>query len=93
MQHVIGDQYTWMFLNQQSIYHNYFSGKDLFSLSKAQQGAVINKLAQIENNMSCTVRGGHFFFVGRYGAEKTAYCINRLYGNIKNLQDYLESFS
>lgn len=90
MQHVIGDQYTWMFLNQQAIYRNYFCGKDLLGWSKTEREMAVYKINKMEAGMSCVVRGGHFFFVGRYGAEKTAACINALYYKIEKLQHYLK---
>ena len=93
MQHVIGDQYTWMFLNQQTIYRNYFYGKNLFHISKKSGVQLVNKINVMEANMSCTVRGGHFFFVGQYGAKTTATCINVLYHNITQLQYFLKKRS
>lgn len=92
MQHVLADVHTWMFLNQQSLFGNYFNGKNLFALAKKKQGSVIFSIRYLEKNMACTVKGGHFFFIGHLGAERTSFCINSLYRRIVNLQNYLESF-
>lgn len=89
LQHVISDSYTWMFLNQQTIFHQYFSEKNTFALARLHNGQLVKKLHRLEANLSCTVPGGHFFFVGQVGAHKTAQCIAAIYPHLQQLEDSL----
>ncbi|ESZ09419.1 hypothetical protein [Mesorhizobium sp. L48C026A00] len=91
--HVVTDQATWAFLNSQKLYSIY----EALARAGASIGSdnVWNSILDVkfamETTLSCSVEGGHFFFIGREGAMQTAAHISRLSAALDAIRSRLQA--
>ncbi|MCI0410001.1 MAG: hypothetical protein L0191_15825 [Acidobacteria bacterium] len=89
--HVLTDRGTWGFFITQTLYRNYVlaAGIDLGSLPAARWQRLIELVRKAPEELSVTVTGSHFFFVGAPGARATVEGLERLRSNVSALTDEL----
>ena len=84
------DPASWNFIRAEMIYKNYLGKHDLTILSEEKWRALSTLVNDLPNNLTLTVHGNHFFFVGEKGAKATAEKIDELVARISKIKKQLE---
>ncbi|GLR90999.1 hypothetical protein [Bradyrhizobium iriomotense] len=83
--HALTDQATWGFLNSQKLFCEYSAANSISSQAGAWNE--LRELAlQLPSRLCRYVEGGHFFFIGREGAEKSALHVAELCKQLEYLE-------
>jgi pimeloyl-ACP methyl ester carboxylesterase len=86
---VLADPASWNFIRAEMVYHNYLANKNLTKLSDKQWHQVMSTMDKLAQNLTLTVHGNHFFFVGEIGAKETAHDISILAARVKQVKQSL----
>lgn len=85
--HALMDRGVWSLYISQVLYQNYLvaQGADFTSLSPNKWQQLVDLVRTAPDQLSTTVRGNHFFFVGELGARATVDGLNYLRQQVKDL--------
>lgn len=83
------DPACWNFIRAEMINKNYLQGKNLASLSIVQWNNLMLTMNTMPTELTITVHGNHFFFVGEKGAKDTMEAIEILLSRVNNIKNQL----
>ena len=72
----------WSQIIDQKIYHLFMKNKKIGKLRPDKTDQIARITSSATKNLSLSIYGSHFFFVGKKGAEKTAQDITELYKKV-----------
>ncbi len=84
------DPASWNFIRAEMIYKNYLGKHDLTKLSAEKWQGLFKLVNDLPDNLTLTVHGNHFFFVGEKGAKATADKIEELAARVSQIKTELE---
>jgi len=87
------DPASWNFIRAEMIYKNYLSQANLSTLPEKNWTRLTKTINDLPNNLTLTVHGNHFFFVGEKGAQTTADEIHTLIARVENTKAILDSLT
>ncbi|NTE65128.1 hypothetical protein G6M85_05820 [Agrobacterium tumefaciens] len=91
--HVLAAGATWGFLNAQSLYLRQIQPRaDKSRISDDNWDRIRHLMASIPTRLTRHVKGAHFFFVGRKGAEATAQLIEELILEMRGIRTEMASY-
>ncbi len=87
--HALVDRAVWSAYNANTVYKRYLSANKVSvnELSDAQWHGLLNLVRSINDRLSRTVAGNHFFFVGENGARATADAVELLEDQVHSLKE------
>ena len=87
--HALVDRAVWSTYNANTVYKRYLSANkvSVTDLSDAQWHRLLHLVRSIDDRLSRTVNGNHFFFVGENGARATADAVELLEDQIHSLKE------
>lgn len=83
------DPASWNFIRAEMIYKTYLTNKQLTKLSKQNWNKLKTIINNLPHNLTLTIEGNHFFFVGEKGAKATAEKIVILISRINQTKNQL----
>jgi hypothetical protein len=86
---ILIDPASWNFIRAEMVYHNYLIKKDLTRLSRTQWRQLMTLIDNLPQNLTLTIHGNHFFFLGEKGARETAQGINILASRVSKITQWL----
>jgi hypothetical protein len=86
--HALVDQAAWTMYNANTVFKRYLSANkvNVKDLSDAQWHGLLHLTRTIDDRLSYTVNGNHFFFVGENGARATADAVELLEDRVHALK-------
>jgi len=79
------DPAIWNYLRAEMVYKNYLANQALSSLPRDKWEAISKMIDTLPQQLTMTVHGNHFFFVGEKGARETAEDVDELISRVKKI--------
>lgn len=83
------DPASWNYLRAEMVYKQYLSQQDLTALSPEKWNALTTLIHSLPAQLTMTVHGNHFFFVGEKGARETVEDVEVLIGRVNEIKSQL----
>lgn len=81
---------SWTLISQESVYLNHLN-LSISGLSSSQWRLLSNTIKAMPAQLTYTVTGSHFFFIGENGAKQTVANIAKVGGNIKKIRSVVNN--